>query len=114
MSTGPTGQARAWNNALMDFGSAVCTKTPKCGECPLRRRCVAYKKLDFTVAVPTQSTFTGSNRLYRGAILKALASGPKTRTQLVIEDEREKSADALAQLIAEGLVVRRGSRCALP
>jgi len=110
----PSGRARDWNNALMDFGSAVCTKTPKCQECPLRRSCVAYKNNDFAVAVPKQSTFKGSNRFYRGAILKALANGPKTRAALVIDGEKEKIDAALAQVLTEGLVVQERTKYRLP
>ena len=37
----PPSQADVFNQALMDFGSLVCTPTPKCGCCPLSRFCVA-------------------------------------------------------------------------
>jgi A/G-specific adenine glycosylase len=34
-----------FNQALMELGALVCTPTnPKCGECPLRRQCVAYRE----------------------------------------------------------------------
>lgn len=34
-----------YNQALMDFGSLVCTpKTPKCGSCPLNEACVAFRQ----------------------------------------------------------------------
>lgn len=33
----PKGQARRWNNALMDLGATVCTAgRPKCGICPVK------------------------------------------------------------------------------
>jgi A/G-specific adenine glycosylase len=111
----PVGNARAWNNALMDFGSAVCTKQPVCERCPLRRSCVAYKTNSFTVAVPKQSTFKGSNRYYRGQILDALRMQPFTaaeldRTIATSAQEREKTRGALAQLIREGFVTTRADK----
>jgi len=34
-----------YNQAIMDFGATVCVPAkPKCGECPLADRCVAYKE----------------------------------------------------------------------
>jgi len=36
----PPGRAAAWNEALMDLGSAVCLpRRPRCGLCPLRALC---------------------------------------------------------------------------
>ncbi|HBG56833.1 A/G-specific adenine glycosylase [Proteiniphilum sp. UBA1028] len=39
-----TGQPGTYNQAIMDFGSLVCTPArPKCAECPLQAVCVAYE-----------------------------------------------------------------------
>ncbi len=35
--------AKEWNAGLMDFGSALCTARPKCGNCPLAPRCIYFK-----------------------------------------------------------------------
>jgi len=44
----PPGEARDFNQALMDLGGLVCTpKNPDCGNCPLCRHCSAYLG-DFT------------------------------------------------------------------
>ena len=41
----PKGQARVFNQALMDFGGLVCTpKNPCCDICPVKRLCVSYKQ----------------------------------------------------------------------
>ncbi len=41
----PTGQAWAFNSALMDFGALVCTaRHPQCAGCPMRRFCRYGKK----------------------------------------------------------------------
>lgn len=41
----PKGQARIFNQALMDFGGLLCTpKSPCCDKCPVQRLCVSYKE----------------------------------------------------------------------
>ncbi len=40
----PKGQAREYNEALMEFGALVCRKAPKCGECPLPAFCLAAQR----------------------------------------------------------------------
>ena len=71
----PTGDARAWNNAIMELGGLVCGKSPDCDvqSCPLRTWCRAYQTGDFTAPdVPHQPSFQGSRRQYRGAIIHLL------------------------------------------
>lgn len=36
--------AKTLNAALMDFGSAICTARPKCGVCPLAKRCLYFSE----------------------------------------------------------------------
>ncbi|EJS88269.1 A/G-specific adenine glycosylase, partial [Pasteurella multocida subsp. multocida str. Anand1_cattle] len=39
----PTEQVANFNQAMMDLGAMVCTRTkPKCDLCPLRHHCQAY------------------------------------------------------------------------
>jgi len=38
----PSGQAREFNQALMELGALVCSKKPRCEQCPLRQYCEAY------------------------------------------------------------------------
>ncbi len=41
----PSGEAGAWNQALMDLGSMVCTpRRPHCTACPLSGHCDAYRR----------------------------------------------------------------------
>lgn len=41
----PTGQARIFNQALMDFGGLVCLpRVPDCRRCPLRSHCLALQR----------------------------------------------------------------------
>lgn len=38
-------QSAAYNQAIMDHGATVCTpQAPKCHECPVQEKCVAYKQ----------------------------------------------------------------------
>jgi A/G-specific adenine glycosylase len=41
----PSGEAWAFNQALMDFGATVCTaRNPRCTECPIRQMCAYYSR----------------------------------------------------------------------
>lgn len=93
----PSGQAYAWNQALMDLGATICTSAkPHCTCCPLQERCAAYQELSQQSLFPsgevlrqlrkvaekktTYATrpFVGSNRYFRGRIiahLRTLAEG---------------------------------------
>ncbi len=71
----PAGRSRVWNNAMMELGAVACQKTPRCEEagCPWREWCHAYATGDFSAPdVPTQSTFDGSRRQFRGRIIRTL------------------------------------------
>jgi A/G-specific adenine glycosylase len=71
----PEGRSRVWNNAIMELGGVACRKTPRCDEagCPWRGWCRAYETGDFTAPdVPTQPSFEGSRRQFRGRIVRLL------------------------------------------
>ena len=71
----PPGESRVWNNAIMELGGVACGKTPNCDEegCPWRESCHAYQTGDFTAPdVPTQPSFEGSRRQFRGRIVQVL------------------------------------------
>lgn len=41
----PATRVATYNQAMMDIGAVVCTrKNPHCGECPLKRSCLAFKR----------------------------------------------------------------------
>ncbi len=86
----PTGESRRWNNAIMELGGTACGKQPRCDEaaCPWRDCCRAYRTGDFTAPdVPTQPSFEGSRRQFRGRIVR------------VLSQEDELSLDALGRRI---------------
>ena len=114
----PDGESRVWNNAIMELGGVACTSTPRCDEagCPWRTWCHAYETGDFTAPdVPTQPSFEGSRRQFRGRVVRALSNhdqlslddiGPKVRVDYAPEGEygREWLRGLLADLADDGLV----------
>ena len=71
----PEGGSRVWNNAIMELGGVACGKNPRCDEagCPWREWCHAYQTGDFTAPdVPTQPSFEGSRRQFRGRVVRLL------------------------------------------
>ncbi|MFO7927509.1 MAG: A/G-specific adenine glycosylase [Halobacteriota archaeon] len=71
----PEGRSRVWNNGIMELGGVACGKNPRCDEtgCPWREWCHAYQTGDFTAPdVPTQPSFEGSRRQFRGRIVRTL------------------------------------------
>ncbi|MFT4250587.1 MAG: hypothetical protein ACMXYD_04470 [Candidatus Woesearchaeota archaeon] len=109
----PQGKSRDWYNALMDFGSLVCTKKrPSCSSCPLASSCYALKNDSFSEEKSSsQKRFVGSLRWHRGEILKALLKQPRTQEQLwYYLDEKYRDTAllslALDQYVEEGFVRR--------
>ncbi len=48
-----SGQARNWNQALMELGALICTpKNPRCEECPAQNYCRARLELDQPALLP--------------------------------------------------------------
>jgi A/G-specific adenine glycosylase len=114
----PEGESRVWNNAIMELGGVACEKTPSCDEagCPWRAWCHAYETGDFTAPdVPTQPSFEGSRRQFRGRIVKLLGEhdelalddiGPRIRVDYAPGGEygREWLRGLLSDLADDGLV----------
>ena len=114
----PAGESRVWNNAIMELGGVACGKKPRCDEagCPWRPWCDAYETGDFTAPdVPTQPSFEGSRRQFRGRIVRALGEhdelelddlGPRIRVDYKPDGNhgREWLRGLLADLADDGLV----------
>jgi len=114
----PDGESRVWNNAIMELGGVACGKQPRCDEagCPWREWCHAYQTGDFTAPdVPTQPSFEGSRRQFRGRIVRLLgdrdemeidALGHRIRVDYAPDGEhgREWLRDLLTDLADDGLV----------
>ncbi|QLG51145.1 A/G-specific adenine glycosylase [Natrinema halophilum] len=114
----PDGQSRVWNNAIMELGGVACQKTPRCDEeeCPWRKWCHAYQTGDFTAPdVPTQPSFEGSRRQFRGRIVRVLGEhdelalddlGPRVRVDYAPDGKhgQEWLRDLVLDLADDGLV----------
>jgi len=80
----PPGDGWRWNQALIEFGALQCTaRKPACIICPLRETCVAAPVIHTSIAslpkgtrLKNEGKFEGSNRQYRGRILRALQASP--------------------------------------
>ncbi len=93
----PQGKAYEWNQALMDYASAVLVKE----KVPLKK----------------QSAFKGSNRYYRGQVLKLLmANGVLHIEELSkkLGKEREELIIIIAGLVKDGMVIKEGLFIHLP
>ena len=122
----PKKRSRLWHNALMDFGSLVCTsRDPRCDFCPLLTTCKSGKKF-IAGAFKTQKLyhpqerFSGSRREVRGAILKMLAmdsAGKASPRALALMSKKfpAHNVPAVIQEMAnEGLLVTKDTHIALP
>ena len=108
----PNGRGWAWNQALMELGSLICTaEAPACWRCPLRDLCRDYavrrESDEHLAATPVRKriaerrerSFVGSNRYFRGRIIEALRAlppgtalplndlGPQVRSEYTPGDE---------------------------
>jgi A/G-specific adenine glycosylase len=85
----PAGRGYDWNQALMDFGSSICTaRKPACLVCPLRPICKAAPTIGAALAEQQgarrraartgerATPFTSTARFFRGQTLRALGAHP--------------------------------------
>lgn len=107
-----SGAPHDWQSALMDLGSAICTaKDPRCSQCPLYEHCRTRGVHAEEAAKPKQGRFIGSNRWWRGQILRVLLRGPARAEALpamvcagATDADRAACAAALAGMVEEGIV----------
>ncbi len=118
----PLTGADSFNQAMLDLGAQFCRAAPRCGDCPVARRC-AWRRDGGEDPAPRsagvsrpQAPFEGSDRQLRGRVLEVLREGPRSRRQLASHLEgvagarRDAVLDALER---EGLVSRRAARYCL-
>lgn len=123
----PEGNGWAWNQAMLDLGATVCTKSaPRCDACPLVGCCAwaaaggsgADPALGSAGAGSRQSTFAGSDRQGRGRLVDALRVGPVPLLALAgpagWPEDPERAARVAAGLVADGLAVADGGMLRLP
>lgn len=93
--------------ALMDVGALLCRpREPRCGECPLQRRCATRGPLTGERR-SRQPAFEGSFRQRRGRVMARVRDGARVPVA-------ELDAEALASLVADGLAVVHRGHAALP
>jgi A/G-specific adenine glycosylase len=96
----PQTHARDFYNALMDIANAYYTKSCDWSTYPFKAFCLTYAKKPLPLKKNvSQKPFTGSNRYYRGQLLKKLVFGPLLKSQVSSSFEQ-----ATRQLLQEGLI----------
>jgi A/G-specific adenine glycosylase len=121
-ATGAGSDVAAWTHATMEFGAAVCrSRDPRCDACPISRGCPS-RGAAAAIPVPRQPALRGSDRAYRGAVLRLLSAerdhrldARRLRSALARDDERigpalddERWRRVLDGLEQDGLAHRSG------
>ncbi|MFU8841459.1 MAG: A/G-specific adenine glycosylase [Nitriliruptoraceae bacterium] len=123
----PLGHGWAWNQAVLDLGSQVCTKrAPRCGACPIRSSC-AWARTGFAAPDPADGTagtsgkqprFAGSDRQGRGRLVQALRTGPVDLERVADAagwpDEPDRARRVADGLVGEGMAEYVDGQLALP
>ena len=118
----PAGQGWAFGQALLDLGAEVCVAgVPRCGDCPVRRRCRwaahARRQPDPArgsagVSTP-QSAFAGSDRQGRGRLIDVLRTGEVRADGVAAAagwpGDPGRAGRVAMGLVEEGLVIRDGT-----
>jgi len=75
-SSGRGDDVAAWTHATMELGAAVCSaRAPRCESCPIAAGCPS-RGMARPVPVPRQAPLLGSDRGYRGALVRQLSVAP--------------------------------------
>ena len=111
----PANDDGTWAAATMELGALICkARTPLCAHCPLADLCLwrarGYPQSELKVKKSAQ--WHGSDRQCRGVIMSALRqSDEMPASELAREwSERSQFEKAIASLLKDGLIERRGAR----
>jgi len=114
----PVGDDGRWAAATMELGALICkARTPLCSHCPLADICT-WRALGYPqseVEKRTSAQWQGSDRQCRGVIMNALREAPEVRKQELAKlwGDRSQYEKAIASLLDDGLIEKRGSNYAL-
>lgn len=97
--------AWTWGQAVMELGQTHCRAKARCGGCPVEPHCPSAGT-DEVIASARQAKYEGSMRQRRGKVLAALTSGEQV--------SRDIDAEAVAGLLADGLIRADGDVLQLP
>lgn len=120
--------------AIFDLATAICTKNPSCGSCPLRRDCKAAKLfLSGKVKIPKRSIAVAHerrhrnkpfpDRIYRGRILKIIREWGQLRLPTIgslVDPDFDRKLDQawikamVDRLVKDGLVSQKDQTITLP
>ena len=111
-----------WNQALMDFGSMICTtRKPSCNECPVKKWCKAYPDILTTpIKKPKRNAipFKQTDRYVRGRIIDMLREKNRISASTMQKTFPELPAlryeRIIKKLLADGLIQERGRAMVLP
>ncbi len=113
----PADDPWTWNQALMELGALVCSKSPRCGGCPVSadctwflQGCVEPDPASGSAAVSrSQSRFEGSDRQGRASLVRALTVEPVHRRDIAAAmgwpDDAIRADRVVETLVRDGLVV---------
>ena len=116
----PAEHPELWAVAVMELGALVCTAaSPRCDACPISEQCAwrAAGRPPYDGPPRRGQAYDGTDRQCRGRLLAALrdSHGPVSRAHLEAQwSEAVQRERCLESLLADGLVVRRAGRYALP
>lgn len=100
----------SWNHALMDLGASKCTaRKPQCETCPLKTVCASYPCAGDDIVKVKQKKFEGSDRMYRGRLLRALHEKGilrRNKVGLAIDllSDEERIDRVLGGLVKDGFI----------
>ena len=117
----PDGRAADWTHATMEFGASVCRSgAPRCDTCPIAGGCPS-RGVAVRVPVTRQAPLRGSDRAWRGAVVRLLAelrtdglAEPALRRRVEAHIAEDPAVDAdrwvrvLGALERDGLIHRAG------
>ena len=126
----PASSAAQWAQALMDVGARYCRAKPQCASCPARSACAYARSGNKGNAQgrrprPTpvkRARFAGSNRFYRGRVMRALCIRGKLPVRALGREVKEGFGvsdlpwlrELLGGLVRDGLIHIDGQRVRLP
>ena len=91
--------AAEWTHVTMEFGAAICRpRAPRCDACPIAAGCPS-RDAAAPVSVPRQASLHGSDRAYRGAVIRVLADADGHA--LPVKELRRLTADERIGLVLD-------------
>lgn len=110
----PKGKGREWNYAVMDIAAIHCKANSHSAECPLLH---LHGENPVTISKKPQKKFVGSDRYYRGAILRLITEKGNTtvtRVANAFDVPPAKISDIAKKMHYEGLVMLKNNTLTFP